>query len=110
MFKFTILFCAVSLVNVAYGSTDPTRPLLQSNRIAAGSVLNNKNKKLELQSIIKSGERLTAVVNDKLLKQGDQIGQYQVSKITNSYVLLVSDDNELKLSMFTQVVNAQNEK
>lgn len=95
---------------MAYATSDPTRPLVKSQGLFAGSTLQNNNQRLELRSIIKSGEQLTAVVNDKLLKLGDQIGQYQVAKISKSYVLLVSEEEELKLSMFTQVVNAQNEK
>lgn len=104
-----MLFGTLVFVNLANASTDPTRPLSHNSRVTAGTLLVGDDKKLELQSIIKSGEQLTAVISGKLLKLDDRIGQYQVSQITKSYVLLVSGEDKLKLSMFTQVVNAQNE-
>lgn len=79
---------------------DPTKPF--SDHRATSTV--KKNARLVLQSIIKRYNSRIAVINNKTLKIGDEIGLYQVVAINSKSVVLNSLQQRIELSLFTNVV------
>ncbi|WP_114326196.1 hypothetical protein [Candidatus Colwellia aromaticivorans] len=100
MFKFTtyfILVCgfACSITQVL-ADTDPTSPFGHS---ATSSVTPN-GKKLVLESIIHGDGVHTVVINGKVLKTFDHIGEYQLTAVNDQSVILRSKTQRLKLKIF----------
>jgi len=54
---------------------------------------------LTLKGTIIGGQRPIAIINDRFVRMGDWIGQYQVVKIDKNEVHLSSDDNQLVLEV-----------
>lgn len=100
MFKFTTLFLLVcgflcSMTNVL-ADTDPTRPFGHSTALSATP----NGKKLVLESIIHGDGIHTVVINGKVLKTFDHIGEYQLTAVNDQSVILRSKTQRLKLEMF----------
>ena len=83
---------------VADAASDPTKPLFGQVVAPTAKV----KSRLVLQSIIKSDKGFKVVINGKLLTQGGVISGYKIKTISSQKVLLVSDERQLKLSLFTQ--------
>lgn len=100
MFKFTtpfILFfgftCSITQV---LADTDPTRPFGYN---ATSSVTPN-GEKLVLESIIHGDGVHTVVINGKILKTFDHIGEYQLTAVNDQSVILRSKTQRLELHVF----------
>lgn len=76
--------------------TDPTRPFGHS---ATSSVTPN-GKKLVLESIIHGDGIHTVVINGKVLKTFDRIGEYQLTAVNDQSVILRSKTQRLELHIF----------
>lgn len=76
--------------------TDPTRPFGHS----ATSSVTPKGKKLVLESIIHGDGVHTVVINGKVLKTLDHIGEYQLTAVNDQSVILRSKTQRLKLHVF----------
>jgi len=106
VFKSTIVvsICVVisllSLVAAAQ-QVDPTKPFGSSGYTDAKS---KKIDKLILQSIVKQSSEKNAIISGKLLKVGDKIGKYKLKRIKTNSVILMSADNKIELSLFSDVV------
>jgi len=100
VFKFTTLFLLVCgflcpITNVL-ADTDPTRPFGHSATLSATS----NGKKLVLESIIHGDGVHTVVINGKVLKTLDYIGEYQLTAVNDQSVILRSKTQRLKLQVF----------
>lgn len=100
MFKFTTLFLLVcgflcSMTTVS-ADTDPTRPFGHSVALSATP----NGKKLVLESIIHGDGVHTVVINGKVLKALDYIGEYQLIAVNDQSVILRSKTQRLKLQLF----------
>lgn len=86
----------------AYGwqGADPTRPLVPG--LAAAAIKNKGD--IVLQSIIRKEQVHKAVINGEVVSKGDSVNEYRVVEINSSSVLLKSEENQLKLSLFSGVV------
>ncbi|PKI13162.1 hypothetical protein [Colwellia sp. 12G3] len=90
----TILISSVSLAS----DVDPTRPFGVS---ASGS--NNQIKRDDgfiLTSIIHGDGIHTAVINGKIVKMFDSIGEYRITAINSHSVILRSKSKHLKINIF----------
>ena len=79
---------------------DPTRPFGVTNNPA--QVI--KGKQLTLQSIVGQGGQKNVIISGKLLKIGDNIGEYKLQQINANTVILRSAEKSLTLSLFVDVV------
>lgn len=69
--------------------------LIDPTKISSGS----KNN-LTLSAIVASGGESYCLINDTILRQGDEISPYKVVLITQDYVLLTDEDeNSFKLQL-----------
>lgn len=106
MYKLLLSLLLVPLFG--YGqSTDPTKPLAKQVTVGTNPVV---NAELKLQSIVQTGQHFNVVINGTLLKQGDSLNQYRLTKVTPRYVLLSSDEKDIKLSLFSSVVDNSKKK
>jgi MSHA biogenesis protein MshK len=100
VFKLTSLFifiCGFSCtLTQALADTDPTRPLGHSTT----SSITPNDKKLVLESIIHGDGIHTVVINGKVLKALDHIGEYQLTAVNDQSVILRSKTKQLKLHVF----------
>ena len=100
MFKFITLlllvcsfFCSISQV---LADTDPTRPFGYSAPVS----VTPKGQQLVLESIIHGNGVHTVVINGKVLKALDHIGEYQLTAVNDQSVILRSKTKQLKLHIF----------
>jgi hypothetical protein len=56
---------------------------------------------LELKGTIIGGKEPMAVINDKFVRMGEKIGEYQIVKIDPNEVVLRSDSDEMALQVLT---------
>ena len=86
----------------AVAETDPTRPL---TGFTAPESVNSEVKTMALQSIITLGDNnRRAIISGIQLKQGDQIKEYRVVKITGNSVVLKSPEQVKKLTLLSQSI------
>lgn len=105
-FKYAInLFVIFTAINVSIlasaANIDPTKPFGQGVASLNNDVVTNK---LVLQSIIHGDDLHTAVINGKIVKPGEFIGQYRVVAVNDVSVVLRSDDERIKLYVFKQSI------
>lgn len=98
-FILIIILSVFSFDTFAQG-VDPTKPLSISNN--AG--VENIKKGLVLETIFYRSKNKSAIISGKLMKVGDYIGEHELITVNSSNVILRSDDERLKLSMFSNVV------
>ncbi len=112
-FKLPILLLILLLSSNLYaGNTnsgaDPTRPFSGSkplNSTLSSENVEEKQIKLELQSIIEQGKQRKVIINGKILKKGEHIDIYQVIKINSDSVILKSAEQRLTLPLFIKVLS-----
>lgn len=75
---------------------DPTRPFGHS----ATSAATPDGKKMVLESIIHGDGIHTVVISGKVLKTFDYIGEYQLTAVNDQSVILRSNKQRLKLTIF----------
>lgn len=80
-------------------SVDPTKPLSSS----AQAGVEQLQKGLTLETIIHRDTNKSAIISGKLMKIGDYIGEHQLIEVNSSNVILRSNDEQLTLSMFSNV-------
>lgn len=96
-----VLVCGLSCsLSQAIADTDPTRPFGHS----ATSSITAEKKKLILESIIHGDGIHTVVINGKVLKPFDHIGEYQLIAVNDQSVILRSETQRLKLKIFKRNV------
>lgn len=83
----------------ALAVTDPTKPF----GVFAGSGSAEKVEKLQLQSIIHGDGIHTVIINNKLLKVGDYIGEYKLIAVNDKNVILRSEEERKQLFIFSEL-------
>lgn len=78
---------------------DPTRPPVAEAKARAVAVQQNLSPRWELHSTLVSSARRTAVINDRVVSQGDRINGATVVSIQPAAVLLRVAGRELRLVM-----------
>ena len=107
MFKSIIVFGLIIACGVAAQSVDPTRPLDGSQISSSYTSLSNE---LVLQSIITNSQEKRVIISGQLLMLGQHINQYTLTKISDKEVTLSSQENSIKLSLYTSVSKAASRK
>jgi MSHA biogenesis protein MshK len=79
-----------------FADIDPTRPFDHSAALSATP----NGKKLVLESIVHGNGVHTVVINGKVLKTLDYIGEYQLTAVNDQSVILRSKTQRLKLQVF----------
>lgn len=98
------MFFLISFFSAAVGAeVDPTKPFT-GNKLSSLSNSNVVQEQLKLDSIIHGKNVHTAVVNGTLLKVGDTIGEYTLTKVNDKSVVLSSDDENKELTIFSQIL------
>ena len=97
MTKILVLISSILLSANSLAANDPTKPLFSNTQT---NTVKSKSR-LILQSVIKRNNKLSVVINGKLLSEGDKISTYRVSHIKENQVSLISEDKQLLLSLFS---------
>ncbi len=100
------LIISISLMLVAgasWASQDPTAPL-GWNKPAVSSNAKPAVKRYRLPTlnsiVCQTGSQCTAVMNNKIVEQGQLIRGYRVVSITNEFVTLKRGNRQWKLELF----------
>lgn len=99
MFKIYLLILVVFSVQTLAAS-DPTKPFSGYSKIAKGK----QQAGLVLKSIIHGEGVRTVIINNKVMKVGDNIGEYKLIAVNNNSVILRSDEGRKKLSLFSSAI------
>ena len=83
-------------------NVDPTKPLSFYGFASSNNV--KKDNPLVLETIVYGEQVRTAIINGKVLKVGDTIGEHKVLVVNDKNVVLGRDDERLKLTLFSAVV------
>ena len=87
----------------SYGNNyDPTAPLNASGRYLSSTA--NSHKTLRLESIIRSNQQLSAVINGQVLVLGEHFGEYTLAKINKNSVVLTSTEQSITLPLFVNIL------
>lgn len=86
---------------VAAQGSDPTRPLTGFALIGTSA---QGSQKLVLEAIVHGDAIHTAVINNKKLKVGGMIGEYTLTAVNDTSVVLRSGEEKIKLSLFSSVI------
>ena len=101
MFKLTISLACCFIFFAApvfAGNVDPTSPFGYSPT----SSQKEAEKKLVLESIIHGDGIHTVVINGKVMKPQDTIGEYKLTAVNDNSVVLRSKTQRLKLHVFKE--------
>ncbi len=99
MFKYFIL-TALLVTGFSMAATDPTQPF---GRAVMGSAPVEKINQMTLESIIHGNGVHTVIINGKLLKVGDYIGDFKLVAVNDKSVVLRSEDERKKLHIFSEL-------
>ncbi|WP_371376619.1 hypothetical protein [Thalassotalea aquiviva] len=101
MYKSLMMLLLTVYVGGVEAQSDPTRPLNKSLATEQTQGLS-----ISLTSIIGSAPKRTAIINEKMLKQGDKLGRFTVQSISRNKVVLADGQKTVELSLFsTKVIN-----
>jgi len=99
----TFLFLGVMAAVPSFAqNVDPTKPLSIYGIASSNNV--EKSGELVLETIVFGNQVRTAIINGKLLKVGDTIGEHKVLIVNDKNVVLGRDDERLKLTLFSAAV------
>ncbi len=81
------------------GRRDPFWPLVSAN----GTIISYSNEltpnDLMLEGILGGGNGFLAIINGRVIKQGDYVGAYKVEVITDREVIIFNKNKEYKLRL-----------
>lgn len=103
LFSFTSInvFClllAFTSINAVSANLDPTRPFGASGFSSSAKIKSEGG--LSLTSIIHGDGIHTAVINGKIYKMFDYVGEYRITAINSHSVILRSETKRLKINVF----------
>lgn len=96
-----LILLALIFSYCAYAADDPTKPFGVVSS-SYGEV--TKVKTMTLDSIIHGAGVHTAIINGKLVKVGDYIGEFKLVAVNDKSVLLRSEEESKKLFIFSELV------
>ncbi len=104
--RFNLLLIGLFCCQVMARDTlqDPTRPP-QKAAVAAGPVAEAAGPLLRLESVLKQGDKLSAVISGRLVHQGDKVEGYTVRRIERRRVILARDSEQLILELYQYEIN-----
>ena len=103
MFKLLIVVLCVFFLPLVVGAeVDPTKPFNET--VSNRNTLNTNTEQLRLNSIIHGNSVHTAIINGRLLKVGDPIGEYILIQVNDKSVVLSSDDERKVLTVFSTII------
>lgn len=70
---------------------------LKKSLVFTGVVISDKGK----YALVKTKARKKGVENKKIYQEGDEISGAVVSQIASNYIVLLNDDNEVKIKLFS---------
>ena len=102
---FLLIMLPVSFAN-AVELVDPTRPSFLVNAIDSSEELNTQEEASlpKLQAIFSSMTGMSALLNGRRLKVGDQVSGYQVHEIERKAVTLMKNQETLTIKLSTASV------
>lgn len=100
MFKF-IISITLFFTPVIWAASDPTKPFSAGQLGSAAKV--EKVNQMKLESIIHGNGVHTIIINGKLLKVGDYIGEFKLVAVNDKSVVLRSEDERKKLEIFSKL-------
>lgn len=100
MFKF-ILLITLLFTSFAWAASDPTKPFGVGQLGSSAKV--EKVNQMKLESIIHGNGVHTIIINGKLLKVGDYIGEFKLVAVNDKSVVLRSEDERKKLEIFSKL-------
>jgi hypothetical protein len=82
------------------GKRDPLWPLVSSDGVVQNYEMEFMISDLNLEGIMFSGERQSAaIVNNRIVKEADRIGQYTVHEIRPEAVILINGNQYFELRL-----------
>ena len=103
-FRLCTLAACMALASLTQAG-DPTRP--PSFAPAPVEVQEQRSSTLELQQIRMSGDKGTAVINGKLVKEGDSVDGARVVRITSDKVVVNIRKNLKTLSLIKRTKHSE---
>lgn len=96
-----ILVSTVIFSPALFGAaSDPTKPFNTDLEVGYANLFEEEESiKVVLQAITSSRKNKSAIINNILVHEGDEVAGYTVKKIKESSVLLQSNDESLDVSM-----------
>lgn len=77
----------------------PLRSLPRASRLPAKRESSDRVSSLQLRGVIIGGNNSIAIINDKLVRKGERVGDYKVVRIRKKEVLLKSANESLRLKL-----------
>lgn len=96
--KIVYIFLFGAVMN-AYALRDPTQP--PSEELAKNATV--QDKRFLLEGLLHGEDRHYAIINGKVLKAGDMVGDVKIMKITADYVQLMDKNKVVKLAIYQDV-------
>lgn len=105
-----VTFYLILLTGKVYAEElpDPTRPMTFVNNPEISITSNSSESNLELQSILISPNKQLAIINNQIIKLGEQIGENKLIKIEADSVILQRGDQQEVIKLLPNFNPAKN--
>ena len=77
----------------------PLKSLPRANRLAKKGASSNRGGSLQLKGVIIGGKNPIAIINDKLVRTGERIGDYTLVRVEKKEVFLRSANRNIRLTL-----------
>ena len=77
----------------------PLKSLPRASRLAKKGASSNRGGSLQLKGVIIGGKNPIAIINDKLVRNGERIGDYTVVRVEKKQVFLRSATRNIRLTL-----------
>ena len=77
----------------------PLRALPRASRLPSERKSSERVSSLQLRGVIFGGKSAIAIINDKLVRKGERVGNYKVVRIREKEVLLRSANESIRLKL-----------
>ena len=77
----------------------PLKSLPRASRLAKKGASSNRGGSLRLKGVIIGGKHPIAIINDKLVRKGERIGDYTVVRVEKKQVYLRSANRNIRLTL-----------
>jgi hypothetical protein len=77
----------------------PLKSLPRASRLAKKGASSNRGGSLQLKGVIIGGKNPIAIINDKLVRNGERIGDYTVVRVEKKQVFLRSANRNIRLTL-----------
>jgi len=77
----------------------PLKSLPRASRLSTKGASSNRGSSLQLKGVIVGGKNPIAIINDKLVRTGERIGDYTVVRVEKKEVFLRSSYKNIRLKL-----------